>query len=148
MTDTITRMPPSDSSSATASVTVTEAEAREVAEAARETTWEAPSFVRELFEGSFRFDLIHPYPESDPADLAESQKFFEHLSDFLRTEVDSDLIDREGKIPEHIVAGLRRLGAFGIKVPKEYGGLGLPLKGHTSQASASWKRNPSALHWR
>ena len=131
MTDTITRMPPSDSSSATASVTVTEAEAREVAEAARETTWEAPSFVRELFEGSFRFDLIHPYPESDPADLAESQKFFEHLSDFLRTEVDSDLIDREGKIPEHIVAGLRRLGAFGIKVPKEYGGLGLSQISYT-----------------
>ncbi len=40
----------------------TEQEAREVAEAAREKEWQAPSFVRELFEGSFRLDLVHPYP--------------------------------------------------------------------------------------
>ena len=40
----------------------TEQEAREVAEAAREKDWEAPSFVREMFEGSFRFELVHPYP--------------------------------------------------------------------------------------
>ena len=40
-----------------------EQEAREVAEAAREKDWEAPSFVRELFEGNFRLDLVHPYPE-------------------------------------------------------------------------------------
>ena len=47
----------------------TEQEAREVAEAAREKDWQAPSFVRELFEGSFRLDLVHPYPAMDPADL-------------------------------------------------------------------------------
>src|SRR4051794_15582777 len=47
----------------------TEQEAREVAEAAREKEWQSPSFVRELFEGSFRLDLVHPFPEPDPADL-------------------------------------------------------------------------------
>src|SRR5215210_2521372 len=47
----------------------TEQEAREVAEAAREKEWESPSFVRELFEGSFRLDLVHPFPTPDPADL-------------------------------------------------------------------------------
>ena len=40
----------------------TEQEAREVAEAAREKEWQAPSFVRELFVGSFRLDLVHPFP--------------------------------------------------------------------------------------
>ena len=40
----------------------TEQEAREVAEAAREKEWEKPSFVRQLFEGKLRLDLIHPYP--------------------------------------------------------------------------------------
>ena len=46
-----------------------EQEAREVAEAAREKEWQAPSFVRSMFEGSFRLDLVHPFPQPDPAAL-------------------------------------------------------------------------------
>src|SRR6266566_2499183 len=86
-------------------------EAREVAEAAREQEWAAPSFVRDLFLGKLRMDLIHPYPEQ--------------LERLLRETVDSDRIDREGEIPDAVVQGLRALGAFGIKIPREYGGLGL-----------------------
>ena len=52
----------------------TEQEAREVAEAAREETWEAPSFVRELFEGRFRLDLVHPFPELDPAEVVHEAR--------------------------------------------------------------------------
>src|SRR2546426_1705492 len=44
-------------------------EAREVAEAAREQHWVAPSFVRDLFLGRLRMSLIDPYPEQDPAEL-------------------------------------------------------------------------------
>jgi alkylation response protein AidB-like acyl-CoA dehydrogenase len=106
-------------------VVATEAEAREVAEAARETVWEQPSFVRELFEGDFKLDLIHPFPEPDPADVAKAKPFFEKLEKFMREKVDSDKIDREGKIPPEVVQGLRDMGAFGIKIPEEYGGLGL-----------------------
>src|SRR4029079_8861881 len=84
----------------------TEQEAREVAEAARETEWEAPSFVRELFEGSFRLDLIHPFPAPNPDDLAKARPFMERLEKFMAT-VDSDAIDREGKIPPAIVQGLK-----------------------------------------
>jgi len=43
----------------------------------------------------------------------------------LREEVDSDRIDREGEIPDGVIEGLKKLGAFGIKIPREYGGLGL-----------------------
>lgn len=103
----------------------TEKEAREVAEAARETTWEAPSFVRELFEGNFDLSLIHPFPEPSAAEVEEARPFMEKLEHFMRTQVDSDKIDREGKIPPETIDGLRKLGAFGIKIPKEYGGLGL-----------------------
>src|SRR2546423_2647386 len=39
--------------------------------------------------------------------------------------VDSEEIDRTGELPESIVQELRDMGAFGIKIPKEYGGLGL-----------------------
>jgi alkylation response protein AidB-like acyl-CoA dehydrogenase len=100
-------------------------EAREVAEAARETEWAAPSFVRDLFLGRLRLDLIHPYPDEDPEETRRAQPFLDQLERFLRTSVDSDKIDREGEIPETVIDGLRQLGAFGIKIPREYGGLGL-----------------------
>ncbi len=99
-------------------------EAREVAEAAREHEWAAPSFVKDLFLGKLRMDLIHPYPVQDSADAERARPFLEQLDRLLRT-VDSDRIDREGEIPEPVIRGLKDLGAFGIKIPREYGGLGL-----------------------
>src|SRR6478752_3451389 len=112
-------------------IVATEAEARAVAEAARETDWEQPSFVRELFEGDFKLDLIHPFPEPSAADVAKAKPFFERLEKFMREKVDSDKIDREGKIPPEVIQGLRDLGAFGIKIPQEYGGLGLSQTAYT-----------------
>jgi alkylation response protein AidB-like acyl-CoA dehydrogenase len=109
----------------------TEQEAREVAEAAREKDWESPSFVRELFEGNFRLDLVHPFPQPDPADLERARPFMEKLERFMRERVDSDKIDRDGKIPPEIVKGLGEIGAFGIKIPTEYGGLGLSQYSYT-----------------
>ncbi|HET8833989.1 MAG TPA: acyl-CoA dehydrogenase family protein [Gemmatimonadales bacterium] len=109
----------------------TEQEAREVAEAAREKDWQAPSFVRELFEGSLRLDLVHPFPAMDPADLERARPFMDRLERFLRERVDSDRIDREGKIPPEVIQGLRDIGAFGIKIPREYGGLGLSQTAYT-----------------
>src|SRR3954463_6274120 len=103
----------------------TEKEARDVAEAARESEWSGPSFVRELFLGRFRLDLIHPHPvKDDPAEAARAAPFFAKLRAFLER-VDSDMIDRTGEIPESYVQELREMGAFGIKIPTEYGGLGL-----------------------
>jgi alkylation response protein AidB-like acyl-CoA dehydrogenase len=104
---------------------ITADEAREVAEAAREQEWAAPSFVRELFLGKLRMDLIHPYPEQDPDEVARAKPFLDKLERFLREDVDSDKIDREAEIPESVIQGLRDLGAFGIKIPRDYGGLGL-----------------------
>ena len=101
-----------------------EKEARDVAEAARESEWSGPSFVRELFLGRFRLDLIHPHPAEDPEEARRAQPFLDKLAAFLRR-VDSDMIDRTGEIPEEYVQELRDMGAFGIKIPTEYGGLGL-----------------------
>ena len=109
----------------------TEQEAREVAESAREKDWIKPSFVRQLFEGRVALDLIHPFPAQSAEDLARATPFMEQLEAFLRKEVDSDRIDREGKIPPHVIQGLRELGAFGIKIPVEYGGLGLSQTSYT-----------------
>src|SRR3954466_6716400 len=103
---------------------VSEKEARDVAEAARETEWEHPSFVREMFLGRFRLDLIDPHPENDTADEARAKPFMDQLRAFMER-VDPEEIDRTGEIPESVVQELRDMGAFGIKIPKEYGGLGL-----------------------
>jgi len=108
-----------------------EKEARDVAEAARESEWSGPSFVRELFLGRFRLDLIHPHPVvEDPAEQARAAAFFAKLRDFLER-VDSDMIDRTGDIPEPLVQELREMGAFGIKIPTEYGGVGLSYASYT-----------------
>jgi len=101
-----------------------EEEARDVAEAARETEWEHPSFVKELFLGHFRFDLVHPHPAEDPAAVEDAKPFLATLKAFLER-YDADMVDRTGEIPEAYVQELREMGAFGIKIPKEYGGLGL-----------------------
>src|SRR5437762_2662870 len=85
-------------------------EAREVAEAAREQEWTAPSFVRELFLGTLRMDLIHPYPVQDPAEIAKAKPFLDGLDRLLKG-VDSDRIDREGEIPRDVIDGLKALGA-------------------------------------
>ena len=102
-----------------------EKEARDVAESARETEWEHPSFARELFLGRFRMDLVHPHPVvDDPAEAARAKPFFDTLRAFLER-FPSEEVDRTGEIPEPYVQELREMGAFGIKIPKEYGGLGL-----------------------
>src|SRR5688572_5737814 len=102
----------------------TEKEARDVAESARETEWEHPSFARELYLGRFRLDLIHPHPPEDTAEAARAKPFLDKLADFM-ARVNSEEIDRTGEIPEALVQELRDMGAFGIKIPTEYGGLGL-----------------------
>jgi alkylation response protein AidB-like acyl-CoA dehydrogenase len=102
-----------------------EREARETAEQARETEWEHASFARELFLGRFRLDLIHPHPEQDdPDEAARAADFLKKLRGVLAS-IDSDEIDRRGEIPESVVQAFRDIGAFGIKIPREYGGLGL-----------------------
>ena len=62
-------------------------------------------------------------------DDPEFRPFMEALEAFLRDKVDSDRIDREGKIPEDVIDGLRALGAFGIKIPVEYPEGHIPLTG-------------------
>ena len=99
-------------------------EARRVAEEARETEWKAPSFLKQIFLGNFRLDLVHPFPPAPPK-RPEFVAFLEKLDRFLMEEVDPDAIDREGKIPPHVMARLAELGCFGMKIPREYGGLGL-----------------------
>jgi alkylation response protein AidB-like acyl-CoA dehydrogenase len=104
---------------------VSEKQAREVAEAAREAEWKLPSFGKELFLGNFRLDLIHPQPRQEADAVEKGERFLARLREFLQSEVDPLKIERDAKIPEHVLDGLKRIGALGMKVAEEYGGLGL-----------------------
>ncbi len=104
---------------------VSEKEARDVAEQARESEWKLPSFCKELFMGNFRLDLIHPQPKLDRADQEKGERFLEQLRTFLENDVDPMRLEREAKISDEVIDGLKALGALGMKVPEEYGGLGL-----------------------
>ncbi|GGM34907.1 acyl-CoA dehydrogenase [Longimycelium tulufanense] len=107
-------------------VQVDEREARRVAEAARETRWRQPSFGKELFLGRLRLDLIHPYPQGgDPAERERGEEFLDRLRRFCESEVDGLRIERESRIPDEVVRGLKELGTLGMKIDREYGGVGL-----------------------
>ncbi|HET9143877.1 acyl-CoA dehydrogenase family protein [Actinophytocola sp.] len=103
---------------------VTEKDARALAEASRETDWKKPSFCKELFLGRFRLDLIHPHPRADRESTESAGQFLTKLRQYCET-LDGMVIEREARIPDEYVRGLADLGCFGIKIPKEYGGLGL-----------------------
>jgi alkylation response protein AidB-like acyl-CoA dehydrogenase len=103
---------------------VTEREARAVAEDARESGWTRPSFAKELYLGRFDLSLIHPHPRSKPDDVARGNEFLTRLTAYC-TSIDSARIERENQIPDEVLRDLAGLGVFGLKIPREYGGLGL-----------------------
>ncbi len=104
---------------------VSEREARQVAEAAREQDWRKPSFAKELFLGRFRLDLVHPHPLPADEDAQRGEEFLAKLRDFCETKIDGARIEREAKIPDEVINGLKELGALGMKIDTKYGGLGL-----------------------
>jgi alkylation response protein AidB-like acyl-CoA dehydrogenase len=108
-----------------------EEESRKVAEESREQEWAGRTFLRELFLGNFLLDHIHPFPVARQ-ERPEFRKFYDELERFMAEKVDPIVIDETGEYPEDVVNGLRKLGAFGIKIPKEYGGLGFTVSEYTT----------------
>lgn len=97
----------------------------ELAEASRETEWQHPSFVAELFKGEFHWDHIHPFPLQSAEDKKIGDDFLAKLELCLRENIDPDQVDATYKIPARAVKALAELGCMGMKIAKEYGGLGL-----------------------
>ena len=105
---------------------VSERQAREVAEAARETEWTRPSFAKELYLGRFDLSLIHPYPRVPAEDASQGEAVLAALGECCRS-MDGLRIDRDAQIPDEYVKAMTSLGVFGMKIPREYGGLGLSM---------------------
>ncbi len=100
-------------------------ESKQVAEASREADWKQPSFGREMYLGNFQLDLIHPQPKADPDKVRDGEEFLRRLRAFLTERVDPLEIEENAKLGDDVIQGLKDLGALGMKIPKEYGGLGL-----------------------
>ncbi len=99
-------------------------DALELTEAARAATTYR-SFAGDLFMGRFSLGHVYPFPMQPALDIEAGKPFLTELARVLKDEVDPDQIDADGEIPEKVINRLAQMGAFGIKVPKEYGGLGL-----------------------
>ena len=104
----------------------------QLTEAARETGWRYPTFAGGLFLGRFSPALVRPYPEGEVE--PEGEAFLGRLERYLLEEVDADEIDRTGEIPDQVIDDLAAMGAFGIKIPRQYGGLGLSQRTYTRSA--------------
>ena len=121
--------------------------ALELAESSRDPLDDRGSFASNLFVGRYDFGRIYPWPEQSAEDRAAGEGFLRKLEDYLRDHVDADEIDRTGEIPQKNFDGLAAIGAFGIKVPPEYGGLGLSQVnyGRAAELLGSWDSNVTAL---
>ena len=97
----------------------------EVAEASRQTEWKHGSFLRGIFEGKFLWDLAYPFPEQTPEDKKEGDEYLAAIEKLLREKLDPEQVDLTGEIPEEVIRKLFEMGAFALKIPKSYGGLGL-----------------------
>jgi alkylation response protein AidB-like acyl-CoA dehydrogenase len=120
--------------------------ALELTEAARETS-HGRAFASGLFMGEFNLDGIRPFPAQSVEDRERGDAFLKKLEILLHEKVDADEIDRTGEIPQLVIDELAKLGAFGIKIPVEYGGLGLSQTNYCRAAMllGSWCGNTTAL---
>lgn len=122
---------------------VNELQARKVAEEAREAQWKQPSFGKELFLGHLRLDLVHPHPSGTAEAVQRGEAFLEKLRNFCEAQVDAAVIERDAQIPDEVIRGLKELGAFGMKIPAEYGGVGLSQLYYNKALALVASVNPS-----
>jgi len=97
----------------------------EFAEEQREEQWKHPSFALQFFHGELDWELIYPFPKQPQEDKQKGDHYIKKIKEFLIENLDPDEVDKTYTIPEHVVKGLADLGAFAMKMPEEYGGVGL-----------------------
>ena len=131
----------------TSKMSAGKAAALDLTESSRDPLDERGSFASNLFIGKFGFDRIFPWPEQGAEDRAAGEPFLAQLKEYLHANVNADEIDRTGEIPQKNIDDLFAMGAFAIKVPKQYGGLGLSQVnyGRAAMLLGSWDGNLTAL---
>lgn len=108
--------------------------ALEMTEAARDDRENNLGFAASIFNGDALTQRVLPFPAQSLEDRDQGDAFLARLKKFLDENTDPDAIDREGEIPDEVLDGLAKLGAFGIKIPVKYGGLGLSQTNYSRAA--------------
>lgn len=98
--------------------------ALEMAEAARDERHNT-GLAAGIFFGEPNFAGHVPFPRQSDVDKDQGDAFLTRLKAVLDAHADPDAIDRTGEIPDVLLKELADIGAFGIKIPLKYGGLGL-----------------------
>ncbi|MGN6522671.1 MAG: acyl-CoA dehydrogenase family protein [Actinomycetes bacterium] len=142
MSRDVRETPPTEQADRTRRADATERESRAVVEAAREKGWERPSFARGLYLGHFDLDLVHPHPRADPADDARGEEFLIRMREVCKR-IDGARIERAAQIPDEDVKALADVGAFGMKIPREFGGLGLTTSSYGKALMLASSAHPS-----
>ncbi|MBN4066652.1 acyl-CoA dehydrogenase family protein [Simkania negevensis] len=101
-----------------------ERQALEIAERAREKAGRKPSFASNLFMGTFSPEMLYPFPKQSVEEKAFGDAYITDVAAFLEKNLDPAEVDVTRTIPQDVIDGLKKLGVFKMKVPKEYGGLG------------------------
>lgn len=104
--------------------------AMDLAEDARESTWEYRSFTAEMFRGKFGWDLMYPFPVQTEEDKKIGDELLVKVKEVLEQHIDPYETDRSGEYSPEALDKLAELGLFGMKIPKEYGGLGLSISNY------------------
>jgi alkylation response protein AidB-like acyl-CoA dehydrogenase len=108
--------------------------ALELAEEAREALHAHTTFAGSLFSGRTPWALVHPFPGPSPEEAARADAFLAKLGALLVETVDPEEVDLRAEVPPAAVEGFKGIGAYGIKIPREYGGLGLGQVAYTRAA--------------
>ncbi|MDG1837749.1 MAG: acyl-CoA dehydrogenase family protein [Phycisphaerales bacterium] len=85
---------------------------------------ETMGFIKNLFWGGFREELVFPYPESTAEEVGRCDQLLAELGEYLDNEHPSEEIDQNQEIPHWVIKRLFSLGVMGMIVKQEYGGGG------------------------
>jgi len=84
------------------------------------------SFVQNMFRGMIEPEQAFPYPNVLNMEQRETLEMLVPPTEKFMTEVNDPLKnDALETVPEDTVQGMRELGAFGLQVPEDLGGVGL-----------------------
>ncbi len=121
--------------------------ALEVAEAARDSAQAATGFGSELFMGIYKPEAMLPFPVQAPDEKAIGDELVANVTEYLQKNLDPEEVDATRTIPSEVVAKLAEMGLFAMKVPKEYGGLGLSQVNYNRvmMAISSWCGSTAVL---
>ena len=87
-----------------------------------------PSFIKSLFLGEIREDLIFPFPELSAEERESLGMILDSIRAYAAEHVDSSKFDHDGKFPDGVRQGLHELGVMGLSIPEAHGGFGASAK--------------------